>query len=79
MQDFQEGGVEPIGVARGKGPWPTQIFSISYMDILCFERRYSKQNSVTCLKSSILSPKKILGWLRLLGFQGTCRGTVKFF
>jgi len=38
--------------------------------ILCFERRFSKQNSVIRLKSNFLSPKnflptsKFLGWLR---------------
>jgi len=37
--------------------------------ILCFERRFSKQNSVTRLKSNILAPQifcppKCLGWLR---------------
>jgi len=32
--------------------------------ILCFERRFSQQNSVIRLKSSILAPTKFLGWLR---------------
>jgi len=38
--------------------------------ILCFKRRYPKQNSVICLKSTILvppnilAPPKFLGWLR---------------
>jgi len=31
---------------------------------LCFERRFSKQNSVIRLKSNILPPQKFLGWLR---------------
>ena len=34
------------------------------MVILCLERCFSKQNSVIHRKSSILSPPKILGWLR---------------
>jgi len=33
------------------------------MGILCFERRFSKQNSVIRLKLNILVPKKFLGWL----------------
>ena len=37
--------------------------------ILCFERHYTKQNSVIFLKSNILAPKtfgspQTLGWLR---------------
>jgi len=32
--------------------------------ILCFERRFSKQNSVIHLKSNILTPSQFLGWLR---------------
>jgi len=31
---------------------------------LCFERRFSEQNSVIRLKSNILAPQKFLGWLR---------------
>jgi len=31
------------------------------MVILCFDRRYPKQNSFICLKSNILAPKKIFG------------------
>jgi len=31
---------------------------------LCFERRFSKQNSVIRLKSNILALPKFLGWLR---------------
>jgi len=30
---------------------------------LCFERRFSEQNSVIRLKSNILAPPKFLGWL----------------
>jgi len=40
--------------------------------ILCFERRFSKQNSVIRLRSSILHPPKFLGWLR------HCTKTVKY-
>jgi len=44
-----------IGVARGsRGPYPP-TFS-EHIVILCFKRRYPKQNSVICLKSSILPP-----------------------
>jgi len=32
--------------------------------IFCFERRFSRQNSVIRLKSNILAPPKFLGWLR---------------
>jgi len=43
---------------------------LEYLVILCFERRYPKQNTVARLKASILSPKivlspqTILGWLQ---------------
>jgi len=36
---------------------------------LCFERRVSKQNSVNHLKSNILPPSKVLGWLRHCFYQ----------
>ena len=51
-----------IGVARRlKGPCPPNIFR-KYSH-LCFERPFSKQNSVIRLKSNILAPPKFLGWL----------------
>jgi len=34
------------------------------MVILCFERRFFKQNSVVRFKLKILPPPKFLGWLR---------------
>jgi len=47
----------PIGVAKGvKGPCPPKI--LENVAILCFERRFSKKNSVIRLKSNILPPKK---------------------
>jgi len=53
-----------IGVASGaKGAMPTKTF-LENIDILCFERRFAKQNSVIRLKSNILDPTKFLGWLR---------------
>jgi len=59
-----------IGVARGaKGAMPPKC--LENIVILCFERRFSKQNSVIHLKSNILPPPeffwpppKFLGWLR---------------
>jgi len=47
---------ECIGMLRGaKGPYlPKKIENIV---ILCFERRFSKQNSVIRLKSNILTPQ----------------------
>ena len=56
--------VDPIGVARGrgqKGHDPPKF--LKNIIILCFERRFAKQNRVVRLKSYILPPK-ILGWLR---------------
>ena len=44
------------------GPWSKTF--LAYIVILCFERQYLKQNSVIRLKSNILAPHKILGWLR---------------
>jgi len=37
---------------------------LEHIVILCFERHFSKQNSVIRLKSNILPPAKFLGWLR---------------
>jgi len=54
-----------IGVDRGgqRGYVPPKF--LENLVILCFERRFSKQNSVICLKSNILPPPpKFLGWLR---------------
>jgi len=36
---------------------------LEHIVILCFERRYHKQNSVLRLNSNIL-PSRFLGWLR---------------
>jgi len=53
-----------IGVARGgqRGHGPPKF--LENIVILCFERRFSKQNSVIHLESNILDPPKFLGWLR---------------
>ena len=53
-----------IGVAKGgqRGHAPQKCLENTV--ILCFERRFSKQNSVIRLKSNILPPPKFLGWLR---------------
>jgi len=48
--------VSGIGVARGgakRAMVPPNFWKIV---ILCFERRFSKENSVICLKSNILPP-----------------------
>ena len=68
--------VDPIGVARGgaKGALSPQF--LENIAILCFERRFSKQNSVIRLKSSILPPTPILGWLRHLTLPQACRLTL---
>ena len=63
-------GVGTIGVAgrSQEGHDPPKF--LENIVILCFERRFSKQNSVIRLKSSILSPPnflvppKFLGWIR---------------
>jgi len=44
-----------------KGPWTPKF--LEHIIILCFKRRFSKQNSVIRLKSNILAPK-FLGWPR---------------
>jgi len=46
----------------GKGAVPPKF--LAYLMIACFEKWCLKQNSVARLKSNILPPKKILGWLR---------------
>ena len=53
-----------IGVARGGQRGHGLHKFLEKIAILCFERRFSKQNSVICLKSDILAPSKFLGWLR---------------
>jgi len=60
-----EVNLKNIGVARGaKGAIPPSKFSENTV-ILCFERRFSKQNRVIRLKSSThFGPPKFLGWLR---------------
>jgi len=66
-----------IGVARGgpKGPWLPRKF-LENIVILCFKRRFSKQNSVIRLKSYTLAPTNFfgphnfLGWLRHCNQQG---------
>ena len=59
-----------IGIARGaKGPCSPPKY-LENIVILCFERRFSKQNSVIRPKSSIFRPQNFLaptiylGWLR---------------
>ena len=52
----QSGRVRAIGVDMGvQGGHAPQ--TLKNMVILCFERRFSKQNSVIRLKSNILAPK----------------------
>jgi len=46
-----------------KGAIAPKQFLENYV-ILSFEKRFSKQNSVICLKSNILAPPKFLVWLR---------------
>jgi len=42
--------------------------SLENVVILCFERRFSEQNSVIRLKSNILAPPKFFGPLKFLGW-----------
>jgi len=46
--------------------------------ILCFERRFSKQNSVIRQQSNILASQQFLGWLRHcpLGALTTMKGAL---
>ena len=58
-----ECGSEDVSVARGaKMDVPLEFLENTV--ILCFERRFSKQNSVIRLTSNILVPSKFLDWLR---------------
>jgi len=61
-----------IGVARGgiEGPCPQKKF-LENIVILCFEGRFSKQNSVIRLKSNILTPK-IFGLATPLQLGNSC-------
>jgi len=54
--------VSGIGVARGGPGGHAHSKFLAYVVILCFERRYPKQNSVICLISNILSPKFCAGY-----------------
>ena len=49
-----------IGVARGAKEAMIPPKVLENIVILCFERRFSKQNSVIRLKSNILGPRKFL-------------------
>jgi len=53
-----------IGVAGGgqRGHAPPKF--LENIVIFCFERRFSKQNSVVRLKSNIFALPKFLAWLR---------------
>jgi len=53
-----------IGVARGATP-PKKF--LENIVILCFERRFSKQNSVIRVKSNILAQKKFFGSPQIFG------------
>ena len=76
LQGWALDWIRTIGVARGgrKGPCPPKF--LENIVILCFERRFSKQNSVIRLKSNTLTPPnflarpKFLGWLRY--WSGLC-------
>jgi len=65
---------------------------LEHIVILCFERHFSKQNSVIRLKANILPPAKFLGWLHhccmyktsllhrpndCIGFTPSCPPTVQ--
>jgi len=52
-----------MGVAMGSLKAHAPPKCLELIVILCFERRYPKQNSIIRLKSNILAPK-FLGWLR---------------
>jgi len=45
-----------------KGTMPPKL--LENIVILCFEKSFSKQNSVIRLESNILAPPKFWGWLR---------------
>jgi len=53
-----------IGVARGAKEAMIPKKFKKYIVILCFEKRFSKQNSVIRLKSNIMGSRNFLGWLR---------------
>jgi len=64
------------GVARGVSEAMPPTKFLENIVILCFERRFFKQNSVIRLKSSILAPPnfappKFLGWLRHYTFPSS--------
>jgi len=55
-----------IGVARGgRGDMPPKF--LENIIILCFERHFSKQNSVIRLKSRILTSPKFFGPSQIFG------------
>ena len=58
--------MQKISKGRVKGAMPPPKF-VENIVILCFERRFSKQNSVIRLKSNILVPLKIFGLPPIFG------------
>jgi len=60
-----------IGLARGdqRGHVPPKC--LENIVILCFERRFSKQNNVIRLKSNILAPQ-IFGLATRLQLENSC-------
>jgi len=57
---FENAGIGAIGIARGGQRSHAPKFLESIV-ILCFESRFSKQNSVIRLKSNIFAPAKFFG------------------
>ena len=68
-------GSGSIGVARGgqRGHTPTKF--LENIVILCFERRFSKQNSVIRLESNILPIPKFFGPLQISGLATPLSGS----
>jgi len=54
------------GHRRSQGGLESHALSecLELIVILCLERQYPKQNSVIRLRSNILAPPELLGWLR---------------
>jgi len=69
-----------IGEARGGAQGAMAPKFLACIVILCFERRYPKQNTVARLKSNILSPKKCLAPPKIwAGYDTTTCGTGLIF
>jgi len=67
--------VRDIGAARRAYRAIPPLKFLEHIVLLCFERRFPKENSVIRLKSNILASTKCLGWQRYWSEKPRLQGT----